>query len=284
MPRKNPVYILEDVCLRHKLPDPKYVDITSEFDEYYEYSVEVRLSGMLLLSWDSQLCIPFLQAFGSACTGKGDSRKVAKQNAAENLLKLVKANFLPEDMNSDKLQEGIINYVGAVYEECMKSKLQLPVFTIITLPSKSKRAKFKCTCTVGNIKEEAEGYSKKEAKQASAQAMMNRLSSKQSAIKHLDLGSTGSTSEVFLNINPEQYDSAKRLLKNAPSTCDHRRCLEDVLQTLGLSYNFYQHAEDVGGKKVFELTYSAIYVQINENSTNMYIEALNFVRELLQLN
>uniref|UniRef100_A0A1B0GLV6 DRBM domain-containing protein n=1 Tax=Phlebotomus papatasi TaxID=29031 RepID=A0A1B0GLV6_PHLPP len=267
MPRKNPVYILEDICLRHKLPDPKYEDITNEFDEYYEYSVE---------------------AFGSVSTGKGESRKVAKQNAAENLLKLAKSDFLPEDMNSNKVQEGMIgmiNYVGAVYEECMKSKLQLPVFDIITLPSKPNRVKFKCTCTVGNVKEEAEGYSKKEAKQAAAYAMMNRLSSKhQSAIKHLDHLGPGSTSEIFLNINPEQYDSAKRLLKNAPSTCNHRRCLEDVLQTLGLSYNFYQHAEDVGGKKVFELKYSAIYVQINEDSTSMYIEALNFLRELLQLN
>ncbi|XP_055689919.1 uncharacterized protein LOC129793718 [Lutzomyia longipalpis] len=223
---KNPIMLLKELCDKHKFLHPKYEDCSTEFDDRYVYSCE---------------------AFGTKVKASAPTAREAKINAAKEVLDTVRDRFKLDLKVEDPVLDprGFYNYVGALNEECVKKKLQQPLYQVKPVPNKKKESIFEAICQLGNLSISQKSTSKQAAKHAAAKAMIEHLSEVQVAEMFPVKNETHKFVACF---NPDHLESAKKLLENSTMCADKKALVEDVCRTLGIpsqSLLFADNGEDL---------------------------------------
>ncbi|XP_046833809.1 RISC-loading complex subunit tarbp2-like [Vespa crabro] len=132
-----------------------------------------------------------------SAVGQALNKKEAKQNAAQNMLMLLReskstpiirpvlplknintgTSVLPSSplLNQALLLEDHKNYIGSLQEFCIENKLIQPEYEISQTTGLAHEKNFTMSCKIGAITEEAVGTTKKQAKQLVAKKMLQRL-------------------------------------------------------------------------------------------------------------
>jgi len=119
-------------------------------------------------------------------TGSGSSKKQAKHAAARAMLDKLDGRVPAQDGQTPlpPVQDNNAgagagqapgNTVGALQELCVKAGYPMPTYDLGTVGGQPHQRNFSMHCCCGNMREEGQGGSKKDAKREAAQKMMDRL-------------------------------------------------------------------------------------------------------------
>jgi len=117
-------------------------------------------------------------------TGTGSSKKQAKHAAARAMLDKLDGRVPAQDgqqplppLPDANGSQGPGNPVGALQEQCVKHGLPMPTYSAGVVGGQPHQRNFAITCTVGKLKENGSGGSKKDAKREAAQKMIDKVQS-----------------------------------------------------------------------------------------------------------
>uniref|UniRef100_A0A0A9ZIW5 Interferon-inducible double stranded RNA-dependent protein kinase activator A A n=1 Tax=Lygus hesperus TaxID=30085 RepID=A0A0A9ZIW5_LYGHE len=161
MDSKTPVTILQELLLKKKI-NPTYNLILNgggTHEPIFKYEVA---------------------AADQTAIGTGKSKKEAKHNAANELLRIMKAtdsaiHSLSDDVTSP--YEGVLkeNAVGELQDFCCTHRLRFPEYKLTRDEGLPHAKVFSWSCTISSFTTEATARTKKNAKQMAAQEMLLRL-------------------------------------------------------------------------------------------------------------
>jgi len=134
-------------------------------------------------------------------TGTGSRKKQAKHAAARAMLDKLDGRVPAQDgqqplppLPDTNGSQAPGNKVGGLQELCVKHGFPMPTYSMGVVGGQPHQRNFAITCTVGKIKENGAGGSKKDAKREAAQKMIDKLKS---------LGSNG-PEQVELSVEDEE--------------------------------------------------------------------------------
>ncbi|XP_045468833.1 uncharacterized protein LOC123676721 isoform X2 [Harmonia axyridis] len=166
---KTPVMVLQEYAMRKKIGIPIYKELTMEEKHYNEFGFEVRIAGLKV-------------------TGKGRSKKVAKQNTAYNALetlnnlKMFDLDFPPKDYDpnlhkceNDNDKKLSVNFVVFLQECCAHNKLPEPFIRQVSDVGPLHCRKFTYECKISSLTTQSTEITKKRAKQMAAKQMIEKI-------------------------------------------------------------------------------------------------------------
>lgn len=147
---KLPVTMLQEYCAQRKSCVPIYEELSEQMSEGRKV-FRCRVT-----------------AFSMFTEGSGLSKKSAKHSAAANLLEKfgIKSNYV-SDANDEKS-----NSVLKLYDMCVERNWPLAHYDEVQVAGLSHCPQFTVRCTLSTIKREATASKKKDAKQKSAQSVL----------------------------------------------------------------------------------------------------------------
>lgn len=117
-------------------------------------------------------------------TGTGSSKKQAKHAAARAMLDKLDGRVPAQDgqqplppVAEANGSQAPGNTVGGLQELCVKHGFPMPTYSVGVIAGQPHQRNFAITCTVGKMKENGAGGSKKDAKREAAQKMIDKLKS-----------------------------------------------------------------------------------------------------------
>jgi len=117
-------------------------------------------------------------------TGTGSSKKQAKHAAARAMLDKLDGRVPAQDgqqplppVPEANGSQAPGNTVGGLQELCVKNGFPMPTYSVGVVAGQPHQRNFAITCTVGKMKENGGGGSKKDAKREAAQKMIDKLKS-----------------------------------------------------------------------------------------------------------
>ncbi|GAB0086747.1 hypothetical protein DMENIID0001_009710 [Sergentomyia squamirostris] len=238
---KSAVSLLQELCIQNRVMNPIYEDLSTEFDDFYEYSVKV---------------------FGLVAMARGMENKLAKENAARKMLENIEdRKILVIEKSEINISGNFINYVGALLEFCSQNRLQPPSFeyTLIGLD-----CGFLVTCRMRNIETHSKDKSKKGGKHAAAKAMLEKLKDL-SCVEKFKVqrpGSNLSNSErCSFKFTEDAMETARKILSNETSM-DDKKVVLDVCKALGIPCRQNRIFMADEEKEVFEMDLTYTYVNL----------------------
>merc|ERR1719309_1732021 len=141
--------------------------------------------------------------------GTGSSKKQAKHAAARAMLDKLDGRIPAQDgqqplppVQDTNASQAPGNTVGGLQELCVKHGYPMPTYSSGVVGGQPHQRNFSITCTVGKIKENGTGGSKKDAKREAAQKMIDKLNDK---LKNL--GPNGAEQSGDLNFDKEELST-----------------------------------------------------------------------------
>lgn len=212
-------------------------------------------------------------------TGTGSSKKQAKHNAARSMLDKLDGRVpaqdgqqpLPEVSDSNGSQAPT-NMVGALQEVCVKQGLPMPTYAMGQGGNNQPHQRnFVMICTVGKVKENGQGGSKKDAKREAAQKMIDKL-------KGMGAGSvdqvaddiSGMKIETLTNEASEKVAGFYKTLQNSSGSCLSKLHKNSLKMGKGKGVNYIGMLEDLSKEQSFEVT----YVDIEDKTEDGEIQCL----------
>ncbi|GAB0099796.1 hypothetical protein DMENIID0001_156830 [Sergentomyia squamirostris] len=256
---KSPVSILQELCTSKRVAYPVYVDLSTEFQDFCEYSVE---------------------AFGLIVDARGKNNKEAKQNAAKKMLEYIqKHDFLGGKCGIDSIRR-FVDHIGGLITYCIRRKLPMPSFDYDSIPG-SPGCLVKCR--LGYLETCSKDASKKAAKHAAAKAMMEKLSDLSSSdLSNLQQSpsSLDSSELCFFKLEKDAVKAALNLLASKTSW-DDQKVVEDVCNTLKIPYKLNTVLVGDQKKEVFEMTFNYAYMNV-ANQGNSCVQAKKYLETFLK--
>uniref|UniRef100_A0A1B0EVB8 Uncharacterized protein n=1 Tax=Phlebotomus papatasi TaxID=29031 RepID=A0A1B0EVB8_PHLPP len=252
MAHKTPVSVLYELCAKVGLPDPRFVNLSKNQKEF-ECGVE---------------------AFGYRKRSSGDSYKNAKQNVAKKLLDILERDRIDLREDIEKISGKFHNHVGVLIDKCIKLHLPRPRFVVV----EQNLNRITINCIVGDYKVYATDFSAKHAKDASAKAMLDRLANNQLEQQVIPLFK--GPQRIFLNVDGDRYNSARKLLENVPESANKQKLLKDICEMLDIPVKSYKIDTKDGTQDIIEITCKITYIQKGDKA-KICSEILNYLQELL---
>lgn len=119
-----------------------------------------------------------------SCTGQGPSKKAAKHQAAEAALNILQIDTGAANVPVKSESNGVaaetnshLNSVGTLQELALQRGWRLPEYTVLMEAGPPHKRQFTVTCQMESLSENAVGNSKKAAKKAAAEKMVEKLQS-----------------------------------------------------------------------------------------------------------
>lgn len=200
-----------------------------------------------------------------SCTGQGPSKKAAKHQAAEAVLKILNidaglANVLGKSDSNGVAAEtnNHPNSVGILQELALQRGWRLPEYTLLMEAGPPHKREFTVTCRMESLSEKALGNSKKAAKKAAAEKMLAKL---QSLSGSSEITWTPSPSVRFENLRNSSAEKISLLRRNPlsiPNT-DYIQMMLDVSKEQGFEVTYFD---------IDELTVNGQYQCLAELSTS----------------
>ncbi|XP_029981477.1 interferon-inducible double-stranded RNA-dependent protein kinase activator A homolog isoform X1 [Sphaeramia orbicularis] len=200
------------------------------------------------------------------CTGQGPSKKAAKHQAAEaalNILQIdtgaanvpvkMEANGVAAETNSHP------NSVGTLQELALQRGWRLPEYTVLMEAGPPHKREFTVTCRLESLSENAVGNSKKAAKKAAAEKMVEKL---QSLSGCSEITWTPKPSVRFENLRNSSGEKISLLRRNPlsiPNT-DYIQMMLELSNEQGFEVTYFDIAD--------ELTVNGQYQCLAELSTS----------------
>ncbi|GAB0093390.1 hypothetical protein DMENIID0001_084840 [Sergentomyia squamirostris] len=266
MVEKSPVSVLQELCVQHYRALPIYEDLSTEFDNFSEYSVKV---------------------FGLEVTGRGSDIKEAKQVAAKKMLELIEDRNILGGKKEINAIGSFVNHIGALLEFCVQNRLEPPIFDYLllgTTPDQPKR--FLVKCRMGNIEVSSKDLSKKGAKHAAAKAMLDkiRVLAKDEKLEASNIpqiretvSSPSDSERIFNNFSDEAIDAARMLL--AKDGLDDKVVVEHVCKTLDIPWRQSHVTMADQEKEIVEIDFTYTYINIADSNkvfsnTKQYLKTI----------
>lgn len=115
------------------------------------------------------------QALGHTVLGAGVTKKTAKHDAADKLLRKYRRNYDEDDADDDSKAAVDSNYITELLDYCTLKDFHKPLFACIDSYGPSHAPSFTFECKLDSIKREATADNKKLAKQLSAKAVLEEI-------------------------------------------------------------------------------------------------------------
>jgi RISC-loading complex subunit TARBP2 len=212
-------------------------------------------------------------------TGTGSSKKQAKHNAARAMLDKLDGRVpaqdgqlpLPEVSDTNGSQAPT-NMVGALQEVCVKQGFPMPTYTMGQGGNNQPHQRnFVMICTVGKLKENGQGGSKKDAKREAAQKMIDKLKAlgpaEQVAVDDI---SGGIKIETLTNEASEKVAGFYKTLQNSSGSCLSK--LHKATLKMGKGVNYIGMLEDLSKEQSFEVTYVDIEDKTEDGETQCLVQ------------
>lgn len=177
--------------------------------------------------------------------GSGSSKKQAKHAAARAMLDKLDGRIPAQDgqqplppVQDTNASQAPGNTVGGLQELCVKHGYPMPTYSSGVVGGQPHQRNFSITCTVGKIKENGTGGSKKDAKREAAQKMIDKLNDK---LKNL--GPNGAEQSGDLNFDEEELTTK---MANVKVDTLNQEDSEKVAA-------FYKNLQNANGKSLAKL-------------------------------
>lgn len=199
------------------------------------------------------------------CTGQGPSKKAAKHQAAEAALSILQidtgAANVPVKMESNGVAADTnshLNSVGTLQELALQRGWRLPEYTVLMEAGPPHKREFTVTCRMESLSENAVGNSKKAAKKAAAEKMVEKL---QSLSGCSEITWTPKPSVRFENLRNSSAEKISLLRRNPlsiPNT-DYIQMMLELSNEQGFEVTYFD---------IDELTVNGQYQCLAELSTS----------------
>merc|ERR1719312_890176 len=208
-------------------------------------------------------------------TGTGSRKKQAKHAAARAMLDKLDGRVPAQDgqqplppLPDTNGSQAPGNKVGGLQELCVKHGFPMPTYSMGVVGGQPHQRNFAITCTVGKLKENGAGGSKKDAKREAAQKMIDKLKS---------LGANG-PEQVELTAEDEELISKMSTVKVDALTTEASeknasgKCLIKLHTTQLNSRNIDHLAllDEISKEHKFEVT----YVEVEEKTEEGEVQCL----------
>lgn len=200
------------------------------------------------------------------CTGQGPSKKAAKHQAAEAALSVLQIDTgavnVPVKMESNGVAADTnshLNSVGTLQELALQRGWRLPEYTVLMEAGPPHKREFTVTCRMESLSENAVGNSKKAAKKAAAEKMVEKL---QSLSGCSEITWTPKPSVRFENLRNSSGEKISLLRRNPlsiPNT-DYIQMMLELSNEQGFEVTYFDIAD--------ELTVNGQYQCLAELSTS----------------
>ncbi|XP_030642715.1 interferon-inducible double-stranded RNA-dependent protein kinase activator A homolog [Chanos chanos] len=180
------------------------------------------------------------------CTGQGVSKKIAKHQAAEAALKMLEsspqANLPMQKAENDgcALESGDLpNPVGELQELAMQRGWHLPEYTVCMEAGPPHMKEFTVTCKLETLSQTGVGNSKKLAKRAAAEKILEELRRLSGGSQLITWTPKPSVClEELRNSSSEKISLLRRTPLNVPNA-DYIRMLREVSEEQGFEVSYH---------------------------------------------
>lgn len=199
------------------------------------------------------------------CTGQGPSKKIAKHLAAEAALKILQIDVgtvhIPVKCESNGVAAETNNQptaVGILQELALHRGWRLPEYSVVMEAGPLHKREFTVTCRVESLSEKAVGNSKKAAKKAAAEKMMEKLQSLSGCSEMAWIPKPSVRFESLRNSSAEKISLLRRNPLSIPNT-DYIQMMLELSKEQGFEVTYFD---------IEELTVNGQYQCLAELSTS----------------
>ncbi|XP_076025915.1 interferon-inducible double-stranded RNA-dependent protein kinase activator A homolog [Genypterus blacodes] len=202
------------------------------------------------------------------CTGQGPSKKAARHQAAESVLRALQIDFAPVKLPLKNEQNGeavepnnLPNSVGILQELALQRGWRFPEYTFLKEAGPPHKREFTVTCQMESLSETAVANSKKAAKKAAAEKMVSKLQNMSGCPEITWTPEPSVRFENLRNSTAEKMSLLRRSPLSIPNT-DYIQIMLDLSKEQGFEVTYFD---------IDELTVNGQYQCLAELSTSPVI-------------